>query len=141
MPRKIQIINNMVLHRLRLGGCLRTDDIMTMDLEATEIYRRFEHLSIVGQVPTSAEWAQMEATLYEACPDFRDFMREHRLLLNDKEHNTCLLVRLGFRPIAISHMLGTSAAYISMVRSEMMLKLFGLSGPSVEFDKRIQGIG
>ena len=114
---------------------------MTMDLEATEIYRRFEHLSITGQVPTSAEWAQMESALYEACPGFRDFMREHRLLLNDKEHKACLLVRLGFRPIAISHMLGTSAAYISMVRSEMMLKLFGLSGASGEFDKRIQGIG
>lgn len=112
-----------------------------MDLKATEIFRRFEHLSIIGQVPTNAEWAQMETALYEAYPRFHDFMKEHRLQLTTKEHKTCLLIRMGFRPAAISHMLGTSVAYISIMRSELMQKLFGTSGPLREFDKRIQEIG
>ena len=114
---------------------------MTMDLKATEIYKRFERLSIIGQVPTNAEWAQMEAALYEAHPRFRDFMHEHRLQLTDKAHKTCLLIRMGFKPAAISHMLGTTVSYVSIMRSEMMRKLFGVSGPLNEFDKRIQEIG
>jgi hypothetical protein len=109
-----------------------------MDLKSTEIYRRFEHLSITGQMPTNAEWALMEAAIYEAYPSFCDFMQEHRRLLNDKEQKTCLLSRMGFRPVAIGHMLGTSTAYVSLIRSEMLKTLFGLSGPPGEFDERLQ---
>lgn len=114
---------------------------ITMKLKTTEIFRRFEHLSIIGQVPTSAEWEQMELVLYETYSRFHDFMHEHRFQLTDKEHKTCLLIRMGFKPSAISHMLGTSAAYISIVRSEMMKKLFGCSMQLREFDKRIQEMG
>ncbi len=114
---------------------------MTMDLKATEIYKRFERLSIIGQVPTNEEWKHLEEVLYEAYPRFRDFMQEHRLQLTTKEHKTCLLIRMGFRPSTISYMLGTTVSYVSIMRSEMMRKLFGVSGPLNEFDKRIQEIG
>ena len=124
-----------------MGGCPRTDCLMTMDLNATEIFRHFKHLSIIGQVPTNVEWEQIEVALYEVYPQFRDFMYEHRLLLTSKEQKTCLLIRMGFNPTAISHMLGTSAAYISIMRSEMIRKLFGCSMSLGEFDKRIREIG
>ena len=109
-----------------------------MLLKSSEITRRFERLSITGQVPTNTEWEQMEKTLYEVYPCFRDFMQAHRLLMTSKEHRTCLLVCMGFRPSTISHLLGTSKAYISKIRSGMMRKLFGTTGSPGEFDKLIQ---
>ena len=111
-----------------------------MELKETEIFRRFEYLGIIGRGPTSEEWEQMESALYEAFPRFRDFMHEHRNQLTDKEHKTCLLIRMGFRPRVISYMLGTSAAYISIARHEMMQKMYGTSGPLRTFDEILQGM-
>ena len=109
-------------------------------LKTTEIYGRFEQLSIVGQKPANAEWEQMKEQIFKCYPGFKDFISKHEHHLNEKEFKTCLLIRVGFKPKMVSHMIEVDPSYISNIRSEMLQKLFNLSGNSKSFDKMLKEI-
>lgn len=109
-------------------------------LNSTEIYRKFAQLSVVGQKPTNIEWEQMEEQIFKTYPGFKDLISKNKFQLNDKEYKTCLLIRIGFKPKMVSHMLEVDPSYISNIRSEMLQKLFNLSGNSKSFDKMLMEI-
>ena len=93
-------------------------------LKATAIYGKFEQLSVIGQKPTNAEWEQMKEQIFKCYPGFKDFISKHEHHLNEKEYKTCLLIRIGFKPKMVSHMLEVDPSYVSNIRSEMLQKLF-----------------
>lgn len=109
-------------------------------LKTTVIYGRFEQLSVVGQKPTTAEWENMKEQIFKCYPGFKDLISKHEYELNDKEYKTCLLIRIGFKPQTVSHMLEVDPSYISNIRAEMLQKLFNLSGNSKSFDKMLKEI-
>jgi len=109
-------------------------------LKTTIIYGKFEQLSVIGQKPTNAEWEQMKEQIFKCYPGFKDFISKHEHHLNEKEFKTCLLIRIGFKPKMVSHMLGVDPSYVSNIRSEMLQKLFNLSGNSKSFDKMLKEI-
>ena len=109
-------------------------------LKITKIYGKFEQLSVVGQKPTNAEWEQMKEQIFKCYPGFKDFISKHEHHLNEKEFKTCLLIRIGFKPKTVSYMLEVDPSYISNIRTEMIQKLFSLSGNSKSFDKMLKEI-
>ena len=109
-------------------------------LKTTEIYGKFQQLSIVGQKPTNVEWHQMEEQIFKCFPGFKDFISKNEYQLKDKEYKTCLLIRIGFKPKMVSHMLDVDPSYISNIRAEMLQKLFNLAGNSRSFDKMLKEI-
>ncbi len=109
-------------------------------LKTTVIYGRFEQLSVVGQKPTNAEWENMKEQIFKCYPGFKDLISRHEHQLNNKEYKTCLLIRIGFKPKTVSHMLEVDPSYISNIRAEMLQKLFNLSGNSKSFDKMLKEI-
>ena len=109
-------------------------------LRTTVIYGRFEQLSVVGQKPTNEEWEHMKEQIFKCYPGFKDLISRHEHQLNYKEYKTCLLIRIGFKPKMVSHMLDVDPSYISNIRSEMLQKLFNLSGNSKSFDKMLKEI-
>ena len=109
-------------------------------LKTTVIYGKFEQLAVVGQKPTNTEWEQMKEQIFKCYPGFKDFISKHEHRLNEKEFKTCLLIRIGFKPKMVSHMLEVDPSYISNIRSEMLQKLFNLSGNSKSFDKMLKEI-
>ena len=109
-------------------------------LTDTDIYKRFEQLSTLGQQPMQEEWENIKQHIFLCYPGFKDFMSKHEYQLNDKEYKTCLLIRIGFKPKMVSHMLDVDPSYISNIRAEMLQKLFKLSGNSRSFDKMIKEI-
>ena len=118
----------------------RSQSMADRRFKATDIYEKFEQLSIVGQKPTNVEWEQMKEQLFKYYPEFKDFMSKHERQLNDKEFKTCLLIRMDFKPKMVSHMLEVGPSYISNIRAEMLQKLFNLSGNSKAFDKMLKEI-
>lgn len=109
-------------------------------IRETDIYNRFEQLSIKGQQPTQEEWKQIKQQIFLSYPGYKDFHLKHEFLLNDKEQKTCLLIRIGLKPTSIGLMLGVTSSYITELRSKMLQKLFGLSGSSKSFDKLLKDI-
>jgi len=46
----------------------------------------------------------------------------------------------SIRPQSISYMLGVKPSYISSIRTDMLKKLFAVSGKPADFDKRLRDI-
>ena len=109
-------------------------------LKSTVIYGKFKQLSVVGHKPTDVEWNQMEEHIFKCYPGFKDFISKNEYQLNYKEYKTCLLIRIGFKPKMVSHMLDVDPSYISNIRAEMLQKLFNLAGDSKSFDKMLREI-
>ena len=114
--------------------------VANRSLRMTDIYCLFETMSIKGKLPTNADWEKLEETIFTLYPGFMQFLMKYRHLLNEKEFKTCLLIRINFKPKAISSMLDVSPSYISIMRIEMLKKLFNEQGKAKEFDALIQDI-
>lgn len=141
ISEKEQIIQeqNTILKSL-LRKSSDTQTFADKKLKRTDIFKKIDQLSILGQSPTASEWLQIEEELFLCFPGFKEFMVMHNYHMNDKEHKTCLLTRCGFKPAVISHMLNVDPSYISHLRSDLLQKLFNLSGNSKAFDKMIKEI-
>ena len=109
-----------------------------MAIEKTEICRHFRVLEIRGNHPSEDDWQELENAFEMYLPETYAFIDNHRHLMDSIALHVCLLVRLGIKPTPISHMLGVSDAYISIVRRQMLTKIFGITGKPKEFDAAIQ---
>ena len=117
-----------------------SQSVANRELKTTDIYKRFDQFSIVGHQPAPEDWLLLKEELFHYYPGFKEFMALHEYQLVDKEYKTCLLIRADFKPKNIAHMLGVTPSYISDIRTEMLQKLFFLSGKSKAFDKMIKSI-
>ena len=109
-------------------------------LKNSDVYNKFRQLSVIGQQPTPEEWLLIEQQIYHYYPGLKEFIKKHENQLNDKERKTCLLIRADFKPQIVSHMLGVAPSYISSIRTDMLQKLFCLSGNPKAFDKMMKEI-
>ena len=115
-------------------------EIAEAKLKDSEIYILFDKLAAKGILPSAEEWQQMYMMVIEFFPSFYQFISSKKYALNEKEFNTCILIRLHFRPKDICNLLGVSPAYITKIRNTMMKKLFGVEGNSKKLDEEILGL-
>ena len=106
-------------------------------LKDSEIYHVFDKLATKGTLPSAEEWQQMYMMVIDLFPSFYQFISSRRYALNEKEFNTCVLIRLHFRPKDICNLLGVSPPYITKIRNTMMKKLFGVEGTSKQLDEKL----
>ena len=115
-------------------------EIAEAKLKDSEIYHIFDKLAAKGNLPSAEEWQQMYMMVIDFFPSFYQFISSKKYALNEKEFNTCILIRLHFRPKDICNLLGVSSAYITKIRNTMMKKLFGVEGNSKKLDEEILGL-
>lgn len=110
-------------------------DLANENLKRHRFYPTLHKLSSKGQAPNDSQWQELKTMASEIYPGFYEFISSKSL--NEKEFYTCMLLRMFVKPKVIAYMLGVTPAYISKIRSEMLLFLFNATGTSKEFDKRI----
>lgn len=103
-------------------------------------YMSLHKLVVKGLPPTKEQWQDITIMVQDVFPNFYEFIQSKKVCLNEKQFNTCLLLRLYVKPRTIANMLGVSPAYISKIRSVMCPVLFGFKGTSKDFDSRIMQI-
>ena len=113
-------------------------DLANENLKRHNFYPTLHELSSKGQAPDDNQWQELKTMAAEVYPGFYEFISSKSL--NEKEFYTCMLLRMFVKPKVISYMLGVTPAYISKIRSEMLLFLFNVTGTAKEFDKRIMGM-
>lgn len=110
-------------------------DLANENLKRHKFYPTLHELSSKGQAPDDCQWQELKMMAAEVYPGFYEFISSKSL--NEKEFYTCMLLRMFVKPKVISYMLSVTPAYISKIRSEMLLFLFNVTGTAKEFDKRI----
>ena len=106
-------------------------------LEESEIYQNLQKKAGKATTLTSDDWHQINMVAIDILPNFYKFISSKKMDLNDKEFETCILIRMHFAPKDVANMLGVSQPYITKIRNNMMPKLFGITGSSKELDERL----
>lgn len=113
-------------------------DLANENLKHHRFYPTLQDLSSKGNTPDNCQWQEIKTMTAEIYPAFYEFISSKNL--NEKELYTCLLLRMFVNPKVISYMLGVTPAYISKIRSKMLLSLFNVTGTAKEFDKKIMNM-
>lgn len=102
-----------------------------------DIYKKLRKTAAKAEVVKAEEWQDVNSMVIKVLPNFYKLISSNKHKLNDNEFKTCILIRLHFSPKEISNMLDVSSAYITKLRNNMMVKLFGEVGKSKELDERL----
>lgn len=109
-------------------------------LHTSPITKRFKQIAANPLLhPTKEEWHEMRNMFNNVIPLFYSTLNCHHTLRPD-EYDLCILVRLQFKTLEMSNLMGCSRQNISAMRRRMMLKLLGQEGSPKEFDKYIMSI-
>lgn len=95
--------------------------------------------SISGYV-TKDDWSQLSQLINEEIPHFYSIVNQRHAVLRQDEYHICMLVRLYFTPYEICRLTGLPSSNVSMIRTRLCEKIFGIKGNPKEFDARIQNI-
>ena len=111
------------------------------ELQQTAIYERLKYieghpLESIGE----EDFRQLKITFSNLFPAFYDILNSGNYTLTDKEYNLCMLLRLNIPLNTIGIFLNTSKSNISMMRSRLLSKIFGIDGRAREFDDQIRKI-
>lgn len=115
----------------------KDESTIRMKIEKSDIFKYLDKQASTGQQLKNDKWQDVYVLTINAYPEFFRFISSKKYALNEKEFNTCILIRLRLRPKDICNLLGVSLAYISKIRANMMKKLFDEEGSAKEFDERI----
>lgn len=107
---------------------------------SSDEYKKLDLLVAKGQTLSDEELEHIHKLVVIYFPRFYEFISSQRFSLNKNEFNVCLFIRLYIKPNNVCHLLNVSPSYVSKMRSEMLHRLFGVTGKPKEFDERIQNI-
>ena len=88
---------------------------------------------------TDNDWQELKETVERLYPTFYHDTNTH-CILSEKDYRTCLLVKAGFTPTEIDHLMGLPISSTSTNRQRLMKKVFGTEGKAKEFDQKILSI-
>ena len=107
----------------------------------SEAYRRFKYLeSHTSESPTADDWMALSRMFNDVFPEFQTTLNSSYYMLSEKELCLCMLIRLNFNSSVIANFVNTTKSNVSMMRSRLLQKMYGISGTPREFDRHIREI-
>ena len=110
-------------------------------LRKTDLYKNILYKTTIGHALTKKEWLEVSCFVEYHLPDFYQFITSKEFRLTEYEFHMSMLVRLYLKPKNIANAMSLDGSYVTRVRTSMLKKLFGASGPSKDVDKLIKQIG
>ena len=120
-------------------ACFNTA-VAERSLKGSPTYQQIAAKATKGQLLTGEELQVIKAMMAEYLPGFDDFMESKSPWLSPHEYNICMLLRLHFKAVEVSGMLGLSKSMVSQVSSDVMYKVFNEHGSSKELSNRLKRI-
>lgn len=130
----MQLSNDLDVFKEKIGLQKQSAESL---LQESTAYDSLKKNAARGVTLSDDDWHQVYMMVIEVLPHFYQLITSKKLELNDKEFKTCILIRLHFSPKEIANMLDVSSAYITKLRNNMMVKLFGEEGKSKELDEKL----
>ena len=101
-------------------------------LKNTSIYKKLRYIEMHPKEKMEQEdWDELARTVEQIIPRFIPILKD---VLNEKEYQVCLLVRLDFSVSFIGNLTGLSVPGVSAMRKRMLKKLCHKNGSPKEFD-------
>ena len=93
------------------------------------------YLKNVMEQPSNKDWDKLIRFAKSNFPKLYVMLRNYNV--NEREIRICLLTRLMFKPKDIAVLVGCRFPEVSLTRSRLIKKIYGIDGKASDFDKRI----
>ena len=93
------------------------------------------YLKNVMEQPSSKDWDKLIRFAKSSFPKLYVMLRNYNV--NERELRICILTRLMFKPKDIAVLVGCRFPEVSLTRSRLLKKIYGIDGKASDFDKRI----
>lgn len=93
------------------------------------------YLKNVMEQPSSKDWDKLIRFAKSSFPKLYVMLRNYNV--NERELRICILTRLMFKPKDIAVLVGCRFPEVSLIRSRLLKKIYGIDGKASDFDKRI----
>ena len=113
-------------------------DIAAMEdeIQSAPVKDDFSHyLKNVTEQPSSKDWDRLMRFAKSKLPKLYVMLRNYNI--SERELRICLLTRLMFKPKDIAVLVGCRFPEVSLTRSRLLKKIYGIDGKASDFDKRI----
>lgn len=106
-------------------------------LKNSTTYQDLEKKAIRGETPTDEDWHKIRMLVIEYLPGFNDFLAANAHRLTENKYNICILLRLHFKSVDISKILGIKPPSVSDACSSIMKNIFQKEGSAKELTARL----
>lgn len=106
-------------------------------LKESPTYKTIADKAIKGIFLTDDDYSKVNILIKEYLPGFDDLLTTKRHLLKEDEYHICMLLRLHFRPVDITGMLGLSKSQVSQLSTNIMNILFKSKGSSKDLSSTL----
>ena len=106
-------------------------------LKNSTTYQELEKKAIRGETATDEDWRKIRMLVIEYLPGFNDFLTTHAHRLTENKYNICILLRLHFKSVDISKILGIKPPSVSDACSSIMKNIFQKEGSAKELTARL----
>jgi hypothetical protein len=107
------------------------DEIQNAHLKDDFIY----YISNVSEHPSTKKWEELSKFAKRSLPKLYVMLRNNHV--SEREFRICILTRLMFKPKDIAVIVGCRFPEVSLTRSRLLKRIYGIDGKSSDFDKRI----
>ena len=111
----------------------------TKALKTTEAYATVKDRMQSGSIISKMEWQQIESTIHDSYPDFRERI-EILCSLSEHEYHVCLLLKMGIEPSRIADLTAHTKASVTQTRKRLYKKCFGEAGTGEQWDEFIESL-
>ena len=107
------------------------DEIQNASLKTDLSY----YLKDVTKCPSAKDWDKLTKFAKSKFPQLYVMLRNYNI--SERDLKICILTRLMFKPKDIAVLVGCRFPEVSLTRSRLLKKIYGIDGKASDFDKRI----
>lgn len=108
-------------------------------LKASAAYATVKDRMQNGAIISKTQWQQIESTVHDNYPDFRERI-EILCSLSEHEYHVCLLLKMGIEPSRIADLTAHTKASVTQTRKRLYKKCFGEAGTGELWDEFIESL-
>ena len=108
-------------------------------LKASAAYATVKDRMQSGSIISKTEWQQIESTIHDCYPDFRERI-EILCSLSEHEYHVCLLLKMGIEPSRIADLTAHTKASVTLTRKRLYKKCFSEAGTGEQWDEFIESL-
>lgn len=110
--------------------------VLEDEIQSAPVKDDFSHyLKNVTEQPSGKDWDRLMRFAKSKLPKLYVMLRNYNI--SERELRICLLTRLMFKPKEVAVLVGCRFPDVSLTRSRLLKKIYGIDGKASDFDKRI----
>jgi hypothetical protein len=106
-------------------------------LLTSPIVRKFHKMASCASIVSDDDWSMLRETASNYLPNFMRTINSLPYLIDRRETDLCILIRLRFIPSEICSIMNLKSNNLSNIRKRLLKRMFDIDGSASDFDEKL----